>query len=346
MSQPTFPGGLAGQDPDLTARQRQVFVGLLALHGESAQAVSSESLGRRAGIHRSSASIRNTLAELEGMGLLARAHASSGRVPSPAGYAFYVRRELAPAALPPEVLQEVDERLRRASRDVEHLLAEASRVLSRLTRQLGLAVATPLDRERLADLELAALGPGRTLMVLSLAGGAVHTLVLHLENALDRDQLEDVRGVLREQLLGLTLLEARDRLHSDADLVGRTAVRMVARAAMASWDRPARTTLFSAGAGEFAAQPEFADHARLDSLLRVLETGPPLDRLMVETAEGQPAVRIGLDEDRALAGCSLVSFPLPGNVRRAVGVLGPLRMNYARCVAGVEAVGARVAEYL
>ncbi len=122
-------------------------------------------------------------------------------------------------------------------------------------------------------------------------------------------------------------------------------VRIVVPAAAAMWARPG-TNLFSAGAGEFATQPEFADREKLGSLLRVLESGPPLDRLMVESAEGQPAVRVGLDQDRALEGLSLVSVSFPGRRRGGVGVLGPLRMDYRRCVAVVEAVGARVAEYL
>jgi heat-inducible transcriptional repressor len=345
MSEPAFPGGVKGQDPDLSDRERQIFATLLSVHGRTGHPVSSELIGRSPDIRWSGASIRNTLAELESKGLVAREHASSGRVPTPDGYAFFVRCELSPTPLPPEVLREVDERLSRASRDLEELLAEASRVLSRLTRQLGLAVATTFEQERLTNLELAPLAADRTLMVLSLGGGAVHTLLLDLETALDRVELDEASEVLRERLIGLTLAEVRLRLTADAALVADAAVRIVARAASASWAQPG-TTLFSAGAGEFATQPEFTDRAKLGSLLRVLETGPPLDRLMVESAEGQPAVRVALDEDLALAGLSLVSFPLPGRVRRAVGVLGPLRMDYARCVAAVDVVGARVAEYL
>ena len=346
MSHPAFPGGLRGEDPDLTERQRRVFTALVTLHGQTAHPISSEAIGRAAGVPWSPASIRSTLADLEEMGLLARAYASSGRVPSASGYSFFVRHEISPAPLPDEALREVDERLRRASRDIEQLLAEASRVLSKLTRQLGLAVATTLGQERLARVELASLGPHRTMMVLSLGSGAVYTLVLDLESPLDREELEEASATLSERLGGLRLAEIRDRFERDPELVRRTAVRIVARAAMASWDRPVVTTLFSAGAGDFATQPEFADGGRLGSLLRVLETGPPLDRLMVETTEGHPAVRVALDEDQALTGCSLVSFSLPGQVRRAVGVLGPLRMDYARCVAVVDAVGARVADYL
>src|SRR5438093_9211586 len=137
MSQPSFPGGPSDRDPELTSREREVFAALVTLHGETAHPVGSESIGRRSRLSRSAASIRSTLADLEALGLVARAHASAGRVPSAAGYAFYVRHELRPARLPEEMVREVDERLRRASHDVKELLAEAARLLSRLTRQLG-----------------------------------------------------------------------------------------------------------------------------------------------------------------------------------------------------------------
>jgi heat-inducible transcriptional repressor len=345
MSEPAFPGGVKVQDPDLSDRERQVFGALVRMHARTAQPVGSEAIGRSPGIRWSGARIRSTLAELESRGLVAREHVSSGRVPTAEGYAFFVRCELTPASLPPEVVREVDERLRRASRDLEALLVEASRVLSRLTRQLGLAVATSFEQERLTRLELAPLGPRRTLMVLSLGGGAVHTLALDLEHALERAELEAAAAVLEERLAGLTLAEVRRRLATDEELVGDAAVRIVARAARASWTDPGQT-FFSAGAAEFATQPEFADRGKLGSLLRLLESGSPLDRLMVKSVEGQPAVRVALDEDLALTGLSLVSFPLPGRVRRAVGVLGPLRMDYARCLAAVDVVGTRVADYL
>jgi transcriptional regulator of heat shock response len=121
---------------------------------------------------------------------------------------------------------------------------------------------------------------------------------------------------------------------------------MVARAATESWSRPVSTPLFSSGAGHMAGQPEFASSEQLGPILRVVEAGSPLDRLMVGCIEGQVAVRIGLDEDRALAGCSLVSYALPGPVRGAVGILGPVRMDYSHTFAAVEVVGAELTRLL
>ncbi len=346
MSEPAFPGRYTDQDPDLSHRQRDVFAALVTLHGRSARPVGSEVLAHSAGIPLSSASIRGALAELESAGLLERSHASAGRVPSPRGYRFFIRTLLTPAVLPIGLMAQVDETLTRSARDVEHLLHEASRLLSSLTHQLGLALADSLDRESLTRLDLVATDPRHALLVLNLGPSAVRTLALALESPLDAGELEAVEAVLRERLLGRTLAEVRERLAADPELVRHSAVCMVARAASASWAQPVTTPLFSAGAMHMAEQPEFAGSPRLGPILRVVETGSPLDRLMVASVEGQAAVRVGVDEDLALAGCSLVSYALPGSIHGAVGVLGPLRMDYAQALAVVDAVGARVADLL
>jgi len=346
MSHPAFVGNRSGSDPALNARLRSVFSALLEVHGKTAHPVGAETLAHRAGLRLSPASIRLALAELEALGLLEQPRASAGRVPTSRGVELFVRTLLAPAVLSPEIVAAVEGTLARSTRDIQHLLNEASRLLSTLTRQLGLAVAASLDDEPVREIELAALDPRRCLMVLNLGGGNVRTLVLELESPLEPEELQEVAMVLRERLGGRPLSEVRERLASDDDLARHSAVRVVACAAMAGWTSPVSTPLFTAGAMHMAGHPEFADASRLGSVLRAVEAGTPLDRLMVTSVEGQVAVRVGVDEDRALAGCSLVSYALPGSVRGAVGVLGPLRMDYALALAAVEAVGDRLADLL
>jgi heat-inducible transcriptional repressor len=346
MSQPAFPGHLNREDPDLGERHRLVFEALLRLHGRTARPVGSEPLAARAGIRLSAASVRATLAELEAMGLLERSSASSGRVPTARGYEYFVRVLLAPAVLPAAVLEDIDRRLSSSARDVEALLAEASRVLSAVTRQLGLALAHALAGETLTRLDLEALDERRALLVLDLGPGATHTLMLELESPLERESLLEVAEVLRAHLVGLPLAAARERLAHDPELVRGSALRIVARAADESWTRPVSTPLYRSGIPLIAEQPEFAGPARLAPLLRAVEDGVPLDRLLVTGVEGHAAVRVGLDEARGLSGCSLVSFPLPGSIRAAVGVLGPVRMDYAHVFAAVDAVGSRVTDLL
>jgi heat-inducible transcriptional repressor len=346
MSQPAFPGRLNREDPDLTERQSRVFAALLRVHSATARPVGSETLAGRPEIRLSPASVRAALADLEAAGLLERSSVSSGRVPTARGFEFHVRAMLSPAELPAALVEEVDARLRRSVDDVEAMLDEASRLLSALTRQLGLALATALDHESLAGLDLEPLDERRALLVFHLGAGALHTLVLELESPLEHAELVEVAGVLRERLVGRLMSEVRDRLAHDPELVRGSAVRIVALAATGSWAHPVSTPLYRAGISRIAEQPEFAATERLTPILRLVESGSPLDRLMVMGVEGHAAVRVGLDEDSALAGCSLVSYALPGSIRGAVGVLGPLRMDYARALAAVDAVGRRVADLL
>jgi heat-inducible transcriptional repressor len=123
-------------------------------------------------------------------------------------------------------------------------------------------------------------------------------------------------------------------------------VRIVARAATASWAHPVETPLLTAGVSHMAEQPEFAGGARLGPLLRALESGGAFERLMVSGLQGHAGVQVGVGPARALACLSLVSYPLPGAVTGAVAVLGPMRMDYATTIALVDLVGTRVSDLL
>src|SRR5262249_47185730 len=144
----------------------------------------------------------------------------------------------------------------------------------------------------LAALELEPLGKRRALLVLGLMGHRSRTLVLELDTPLEHGELAEVAEVLREELLGGTLAAARARLAGGAELARTSAVRIVARAAAASWRRPVETPLLTAGVSHMADQPEFADGARLGSVLRALESGSPLERLMVSGLEGHAGVSV------------------------------------------------------
>jgi heat-inducible transcriptional repressor len=345
MFNAAFPGRLSPGDPDLDDRQRAVLTALVELHGRAAGPVGSDRIARWGRLGVSPAAVRGTLTELEDHGLVERARAGAARVPSARGYEFYVRALLSPSRLPDAMLTHIDRQLQDSTADVERMLHEASRLLASLTRQMGLALALSLDGERLTAIDVEPLGERRTLLVLGL-GGRSRTLVLDLESPLDGAALAQVAAVLRSRLLGATLGEVREHFAGDPELARHSAVRIVVRAASASWTRPVETHLLSSGASHFAEQPEFATAQQLGPVLLAVETGDPLRRLMVSGVQGQASVRVGLDGTEALAGCSLVSFPLPGAIAGAVAVLGPLRMDYALTLAVVDGVGSRVADLL
>lgn len=346
MSEPTVPGRVTPGDPELSGRQRAIFRVLVDLHHQDGRPVGSDRIAGSGEVRLSGASVRGVLAELEEIGLIERLRGSAARVPSARGYEYFVRALLEPAVLPREVLDAIDAQFAASAHDVERLLQDASRVLAGVTRQLGLALAASLDEEVLTSLDLEGLSERRALLVLGLGGHTARTLVLELDTPLGRGALEQVESVLRERLLRRPLAEVRARLAHDAELARDSGVRIVVRAASSSWTRPVETPLLASGAGHIARQPEFADPQSLGPVLEAVESGSPLNRLMVSGIQGQAGVRVGIAGEGGLPGCSLVSFTLPGAVPGAVGVLGPMRMDYAFTLAVVDTVGSRIADML
>src|SRR5258706_10758831 len=138
----------------------------------------------------------------------------------------------------------MDRVLLHSTRDIEHLLNDASGLLWRFTRELGLALAASLDEEPLAGLELAALDRRRALLVLHLRARAVRTLVLELDSPLEAAELDEVATVLRERLIGLPLAAVRQRLAGHWGLAPGRAVGGAARSAPGSWAQPISTPPF------------------------------------------------------------------------------------------------------
>ena len=156
--------------PDLTERQEQVLRALVAAHVAAATPVASATLSDVLRIKLSAASVRTTLVELASMGLIAKPHASAGRVPTEDGMRLFVDRLLD--------LGEVEQYERRSiDRSFDEIHAEetvqlASQVLSDHTHQLGFVVAPRLPRLVLEQLSLVRLSTERVLAEVSLFLGA------------------------------------------------------------------------------------------------------------------------------------------------------------------------------
>ncbi|MBQ6396320.1 transcriptional regulator [Candidatus Saccharibacteria bacterium] len=73
---------------NLTERQREILFAIIEQYAELATPVGSVTLAKLFDV--SSATIRSEMAKLEALGLIAQPHTSAGRIPTDAGYRFYV----------------------------------------------------------------------------------------------------------------------------------------------------------------------------------------------------------------------------------------------------------------
>ncbi len=332
-------------EPPLSERQAMVLRALVSTYVDRASPVASQALAQEMPTPLSSASIRNTLAELQESGLVEQAHASAGRVPTPLGMRTFIDHLLEPRDLGIDDQQRLDRALEGV--DTTETPRLAAQALSDHTRQLGFVVPPRVEHLPLRTLHLVPISSGRVLAVLVAENGGVIQRIVPHEEKLSRRELEQIGRMLAERVAGRTLvglrrcLEAeRERLRGEADDLLRCAWTL----GLGACDGEAGEDLVIATRLALLGQPEFSDPERIRGLFSALETNERLLDLLRQIAQSdRGAVRVGLSMSLAtelgepsLRDCALVAVaygsPADHGALGVLGVIGPQRMDYGRVI--------------
>lgn len=309
-------------ETELTERQAMVLRALVSAYVGQAGPVASSALSHLMPTTLSPASIRNTLAELHELGLIDKAHASAGRVPTPIGMRVFVDHLLELGDLGPHHQRLLDREF--DGLDAGEAPRQASHLLSEHTRQLGFVVAPRMEQLRLKTVHLVPVAEGRILAVLvTQNGGVIERLIEGVAPMSARD-LERVQAHLAERIGGRTLVGLRRvliaeqaQLRGEADDLLRRALRLGLRACEASNRSPAEDLVIATRLA-LLDQPEFADPERIRGLFSTLETNEQLLDLLRQIAgadeAGKPGVGLAMSlgaiiGEPSLRDCALIAVP-------------------------------------
>ncbi len=332
--------------PALSDRERAILRLVVEEFIDEAGPVGSRSLAKESSLDLSAASIRNTMADLEDMGYLDHPYTSAGRVPTRLGYRTFVDELMDTPELTPVEKQVLKMRLEQLVSDTDELLRESTRLLSKLSNLLGIALSPRLSTGVLDRLDIVPLSGSRLMFVLSVRGGVVKTIVLGFEADLNRSEIDRVVSILNERLAGLTLQEIRET-HEDRmkDLRDRTGlIELVMEEAAVLFSEPEEGRLQFEGTENILTQPEFQQPDDVRRLIEVIEDEDRVVQVLEDLFESDPdavgsaTVRIGGETDEEeMESYSIVTSPYQlGDTIGTLGVIGPTRMDYARAVALVE----------
>ncbi len=326
----------------LSERERLVLKSLISHYVATAEPVGSRAVAQKYRLGISPATVRNTMQDLEEMGLITHPHTSAGRVPTDKGYRLYVDSMMGPEAL---TASEEDQIRREICADyaaVEDILEQTALVLATVSKQLGLTIAPRFDSGILTSINLIPVAEKKILVVLAVKHGLVRTVLLEAESSIDAKQVEKTAGVLNEKLSGLTLGEIKESIDlrlketfaADAKLI-----RLFLDSTESLFNLTEPDQMHLEGTTNIVDQPEFKDREKLRSLIEVLEEKKLLAELV--SAKGIKegiSITIGKEIERGeMQSCSLVTSPYKaGKVRGTIGIIGPTRMRYSKLVSTVE----------
>ncbi|CAN7144943.1 heat-inducible transcriptional repressor HrcA [Neorhizobium tomejilense] len=334
----------------LDDRSREIFRRIVESYLETGEPLGSRNLSRLLPISLSPASVRNVMSDLEELGLIYSPHISAGRLPTQSGLRFFVDAFMQVGDLSAEERANIDRQIRPADRDqpMESLMAEASRMLSGVSRGAGIVITTKSDPV-LKHVEFIRLEPTKALAVLVGDHNQVENRVIELPAGVTSSQLTEAANFLNAHLSGQTLPELRGQLKTLKDQVQgelHALSQELVERGLAVWSGDSEegkpTQLIVRGrANLLEGLADVADLDRLRLLFDDLEKKDSLIEIL-DLAEKGPGVRIFIGSENklfSLSGSSLIVAPYRDGEDRivgAVGVIGPTRLNYSRIVPMVD----------
>ncbi len=350
----------ADQSPlaQLNERSREIFKRIVESYLSTGDPVGSRNLSRIIPMTLSAASVRNVMADLEALGLIFSPHTSAGRMPTELGLRFFVDAVMEFGDLDAEERARIDSQVRGAgeSRPLNGVLAEASQMLSGLSRGAGV-VLTSKASKRLKHIEFVRLDTTQALVVLVGADGLVENRLIHLPVGLPASALSEAGNYLNARLRGRSLDDVKLDIENARITAQRELHELTARlvdAGLATWagTEGEKGQLIVRGQANLLEDLRAAeDLERIRLLFSDLETQDELIDLMVRAEAGE-GVRIFIGSENklfSLSGSSMIAAPFRDEARRIVGVLGvigPTRLNYARIVPMVDYTARVVSEFL
>jgi heat-inducible transcriptional repressor len=337
------------QELRLTQRQELILARVVEEYVATGSPVGSKTLVQRTGLDVSSSTVRYELVVLEEQGLLMHPHTSAGRVPTDAGYRFFVDRLLDRLEARPAEL-ELD--LSGVESQVDSALRATTEALADLTHLLALVSAPPLETTIVRHVEVLLLQPHVVMVVVITSTGGVTKRLLTFEESVDVGLAEWAGQYLNETVAGLRLGARllRSRFEDPALTDGERAFLGRLRPAFADVLEAEEQALYVGGTA--GVLDEFrADELRTyRHLLEVLEQrAAVLELLRASLGSKRPFVRVGPDlADPDLVGVSLVgaAYGLQHLNLGTVSLLGPTRMDYEKAIAAVRSAAFELSRFV
>jgi len=327
--------------PPIGEREREILTAIVETFIATGEPVGSRTLARSNREGLSSATIRNVMADLADAGLLEQPHTSAGRVPSAEAYRYYVEQLTGQARLSDADQSIIQEALFGVA-DVQEFMERTSHVLSLISKNVGVTVASTGAKNALEHVYFSRLGDQKVLAVVITRSGLVRDRVLRLD--LPQSELDRAANYINANFRGWTMEAMRAEIarrleqeRSEYDRLMSSLEQLYRQGALAS-DGNAQV-VFVEGAANLVAGED--DRQRLRELLKTLEEKQKIVELLgayLDTRQEAVRVVIGLDEAQpSMRNLVLIGAParVGGEVMGSLAVIGPTRIDYQHTMTAV-----------
>lgn len=321
---------------ELTPREREVLKAVVTHYIATGEPISSRFITKLDGFSWSAATIRNVMLDLEEKNYLTQPHVSAGRVPTDAGFRFYVQELLQEGLTGPGPVPQIRDNL--TGSEYPRLVEAVPRLIASLSHQIGLIVAPHFGHIPLRSMDLIPVDEGRVLVVLVARSGNILNKLIDTATPFTRDELAQLSRYLTTRHSGKTLVDVRRRLREappEEGLDGR-----LVTAGLSLSERLLETL---ARDEDFLMEADLSRESSMHLLVRIrqnLKERARLLDLLNSCIEGTQT-RVVLGEESPFTAsneCAVVAtrYSVGDLSMGAVGIIGPRAMPYHLVIPIVE----------
>ncbi len=337
---------------EMDERKITILKAVIRNYLETGEPVGSRTISKYTDLNLSSATIRNEMADLEEMGYIVQPHTSAGRIPSDAGYRFYVdnlmherkdaldKRE--------EALSKKEDILLEKVERVEDLLKHVAKTLATNTNYATMVAAPKKKSKKIKFIQVSQIENGKLLVVVVLDGNVVRNTIIESEFDVDNELCLKLNVMLNSSISGLDIEEINlaiiTKLTSQAGEYSglvRNILDAVASAAISKED----LQIYTSGAKNIFKYPELSDNLRASELIYTLEEKQSLANLITdsENSKSDDDIKVYIGEETpidSMKDCSVVTatYEMKDGAKGTIGIIGPKRMDYDKVVETIKSI--------
>ncbi len=327
-------------------RAAKILAAIVDAYIRTGEPIGSKMLALDPEIGVSSATIRNTMAVLEHEGYLDHPHTSAGRVPTYKGFRYYVENLMSPEPPSPEMISEIDERLQSDMRE-DAIVENASTALAEITKCAAISTNHVSKFSVITKVDVVPAGRRMYVLLMIASNGAIKNKVCRMEFDMTNEQMADFTRFLNEHLSGVNL-----ETMSEEFVEGLTAALGGYMLSLA----PLLHTVYELSEEMLRDNIEVKGEANLlactdippGDVMRFIERKAELSGLLEDALSG---INIRFGEENgtfAISNSTVVSasYYKDGKPAGAIGIIGPMRLDYRKVIPYIEYLSRKVTQML
>ena len=314
-------------------RQNELLKLIVEAYINTIKPVGSKSLVKK--LKCSSATIRNDMAYLESLGYLEKTHTSSGRIPSEAGYKYYVDNLMKPKELTGEEVIKLQTILNNKNLPVSDCIVKCMEIISDLTNYTSIVLGKESANNTLKHVSIIPLDTNKIVAVIVTSSGHVENKQFVIPNTISVDELVKTSEIINKELFGTKLSKINEKLEFEIKPViakkvkEYEAVMNLFREAFEDFSFK-NSDIFFQGKTNILKQPEYDEPEKIKGMISKLENIDLIKK--IETDKKEVNIYIG-EENEFDPNVTVIktSYNIGGE-EGTIAIIGPKRMEYDKVV--------------